>query len=198
MRLLKKITLVCLIAFIGLSVSTCKKGYMDRYGPFYVLNDTTVVMNGDMGSRVDQQFEKLLENYPNIRLIMMEECPGSRNDEEMFKAALMLKNNAINTHLLSHGIIESGAVDFFLAGTKRTMDEGGKFGVHAWSDGGSSATDYPEGHEEHQIYIDYYISVGYSQPDAEALYYFIINAASPDNIHYLTEQEIIDYNILTP
>ncbi len=185
-------------SLIYMGFGSCKKGYMDRFGPFYVLNDSTVVMNGDMGSRVDQQFEKLLENYPNIRLILMEECPGSRNDEEMFKAAMMVKERGINTHLLSHGVIESGAVDFFLAGTKRTMDDGGKIGVHAWSDGNSSATDYPEGHEEHQVYIDYYISVGYSQQDAEALYYFIINAASPDNIHYLTEQEIIDYNILSP
>lgn len=89
-----------------------------------MLNDTTVVMNGDMGSRVDQQFEKLFENYPNIRLIMMEERPGSRSDEALFKAALILKYRSINTHLPSDAIIESGAVDLFLAGTTRTLDEG--------------------------------------------------------------------------
>jgi hypothetical protein len=196
--MLKNIGFGCLIAFIGMSLCTCKKGYMDRFGPFYILNDTTVVINGDMGSRVDNQFEKFVNKYPNIKLLIMEECPGSRNDEELFKAAAMLKENSINTHLPPYAIIESGAVDLFLAGTIRTMEEGAKIGVHAWSNGSSSATDYPEGHEEHEIYIDYYISVGYSQQDAEALYYFIINAASPDNIHYLTEQEIIDYNILTP
>ena len=198
MRLLKKITLLCLIAFIGLSLSTCKKGYLDRFGPFYVLNDTTVVINGDMGSRVDNQFEKLINKYPNIKLLIMEECPGSRDDKELFKAAAMVKENSINTHLPPYAIIESGAVDLFLAGTTRTMEEGAEIGVHAWSDGSTSATEFPVGHEEHQIYIDYYISVGYSQQDAEALYYFIINAASPDDIHYLTNEEIIEYAILTP
>ena len=158
---------------------------MDRFGPFYVLNDTTVVVNGDMGSRVDNQFERLISKYPNIKLLIMEECPGSRNDEELFKAAAMVKENLINTHLPPHAVIESGAVDLFLAGTIRTMEEGAKIGVQV-------------GHEEHQIYIDYYVSVGYAQEDAEALYYFIINAASPDDIHYLTEEEILEYAILAP
>ena len=33
-----------------------------------------------------QQFQL---NYPNIKLIIMEGCPRSRNDEEMFKAAFL-------------------------------------------------------------------------------------------------------------
>ena len=94
--------------------------------------------------------------------------------------------------------IESGAVDFFLAGTTRTMDSGAKIGVHAWSDGSSSATEYAVGHQEHQIYIDYYASIGYSQEEAVNLYYFIINSAGPDDIHYLTEEEIESFNILNP
>lgn len=55
---------------------------------------------------------------------MMEERPGSRSDEALFKAALILKYRSINTHLPSDAIIESGAVDLFLAGTTRTLDEG--------------------------------------------------------------------------
>ena len=81
-------TLSCyLILFLSLFLLQCKKGYQDRFGPFYVSNDSTVVLNGDMGSRVDNQLDKLLDNYPNISLIIMEDCPGSRNDEELFKAA---------------------------------------------------------------------------------------------------------------
>ena len=196
--MIKKISLGLLMLCFAMQLNSCKKGYVDRFGPFYVLNDTTVVVNGDMGSSVDNQFERLIGKCPNIKLLIMEECPGSRNDEELFKTAAMVKENLINTHLPPHAVIESGAVDLFLAGTIRTMEEGAKIGVHAWSDGSASATGFPVGHEEHQIYIDYYISVGYSQEDAEALYYFIINAASPDDIHYLTEEEIFEHAILTP
>lgn len=140
-----------------------------------------------MGSRVDNQLERLLNKYPDISYAIMEKCPGSRDDEELFKAAKMLKSKSINTHLHPSAVIESGAVDFFLAGTKRTMEEGDKIGVHAWSDGSSSATEYLEGHEEHQISIDFYFSVGYTQKDAQDLYYFMINTAPPNDIHYLTE-----------
>ena len=186
-----------LLAVFCLGLSNCKKGYEDRFGPFYILNDTTIVVNGDMGSRVDNQLERLLDKYPNISYVIMEECPGSRDDEELFKAARMIHNRGFHIHLPSHAKIESGAVDFFLSGIKRTMDEGAKIGVHAWSDGNSSATEYPVGHEEHQIYIDYYMSIGYSEQDAESLYFFIINAASPDDIHYMSIQEVNDYQILS-
>ena len=185
-----------LLALFCLGLSNCKKGY-ERFGPFYILNDTTIVVNGDMGSRVDNQLERLLDKYPNIRYVVMEECPGSRDDEELFKAARMIHNRGFHIHLPSHAKIESGAVDFFLSGINRTMDEGAKIGVHAWSDGNSSATEYPVGHEEHQIYIDYYMSIGYSEQDAESLYFFIINAASPDDIHYMSIQEVNDYQILS-
>jgi hypothetical protein len=192
-------TLPCyLIVFLSLFFLQCNKGYQDRFGPFYVSNDSTVVLNGDMGSRVDNQLDKLLDNYPNISLIIMEDCPGSRNDEELFKAARNVRSNQINTHLPDYAKIQSGAVDFYLAGVTRTREQGSKIGVHAWSDGSNSATDYPEDHQEHQLYINFYKDIGFSQQEAEDLYFFIINAASPNNIHWMTEQEINDYNIVNP
>ena len=81
-----------------------------------------VIMNGDMGSRVDNQFDKL-------------------------------------------------AVDLFLSGKIRTMVQGAKIGVHAWSDGSSSANDYPNNHTEHEVYINFYKDIGYSQQEAENLYF---------------------------
>lgn len=187
----------CLLSFILtlFLFSNCKKGYMDRYGPFYVLNDTTVVMNGDMGSRIKVQFDKLIDKYPNIKLIKMEQCPGSRDDETMFEAAIKLKQLNINTHLSENAQIESGAVDFYLAGSKRTREPGSKIGVHAWSDGSSSATDFPIEHNEHQIYIDFYKNIGRTQQEAESLYFFIINAAAPEDIYWMSESDILNFNI---
>ena len=177
--------------------TNCKKGYMDKFGPFYVSNDTTVIMDGDMGTKIDDHFENLISSYPNIRLIIMEDCPGSRDDEEMFKAALSMRSYNINTHLPQSGRIQSGAVDFYLSGIKRTREQDSKIGVHAWSDGSSSATDYPNNHQEHQLYINFYKDIGYSQQDAEDLYFFIINAAAPEDIHWMSNQEIDQYNITT-
>lgn len=58
-------------------------------------------MNGDMGSRIDNQYDRLIAKYPIIKLIIMQDCPGSRNDEQMFKAALQLHGLSVNTHLAS-------------------------------------------------------------------------------------------------
>ncbi|MDG1841297.1 MAG: hypothetical protein P8I93_03005 [Crocinitomicaceae bacterium] len=188
-------TILLVLAGMLFFFSNCKRGFMDRYGPFYVLNDSTVVMNGDMGSRINIQFNKLLEKYPNIKLIIMEECPGSRDDEKMFEAALTLHERKINTHLNANSIIESGAVDFYLAGDKRSKDAGAKIGVHAWSDGNMAATYLPENDQEHQVYINFYKNIGLTQQEADSLYLFIINAASPENIHWMTETEINQFNI---
>ena len=187
-----------LILLFTCLIFNCKKGYQDKFGPFYVLNDSIVYMDGDMGIRVDNQFEKLIESYPNVKKIIMEDCPGSRNDEELFKAAILMRQNNINTHLPNYGKIQSGAVDFYLSGVVRTLDTGAKIGVHAWSAGSNSATDYPVGHYEHNMYLDFYESIGFSSQEAEDLYFFIINAASPSDIYWMTDQEILDYNFVTP
>ena len=174
-----------------------KHGYEDRYGPFYIQDSTTIFMDGDMGSRVDEKFENLIEDYPNIKLVTFGECPGSRDDEAMIRAATLLRNSGINTHLLSTSIIESGAVDFYLAGNTRTSEPGSLIGVHAWSDGNKSATDYPEEDLAHQLYIQYYIFCGFTVEDAKELYIYFIHAAPPDDIHYMTEEEIEDYHMTT-
>jgi len=187
--------LVTITIFLNLIIGCNKNGGTDSYGPFSVQNDTVVFMNGDMGNRIDIEFENLIEDYPDINLVIFGNCPGSRNDESMMDAAIMLRNNGIDTHLPTTSIIESGAVDFYLAGNTRTRESGSKIGVHAWSDGNNSATDYPVGHIEHQLYIDHYIFCGYTEEESEALYYFIINAAPPDGMYYMTEEEIEEYKI---
>jgi len=187
------IYLLCL----GIVFVSCKKGYQDKYGPFYVVNDTTVFMEGGTGGRIDRQFEKLIENYPNIRYMEMGNCPGSNDDDALVKAAKQLHDLEISIHLTSGSMIESGAVDLYLAGKNRTHEEGAKIGVHAWSTSTKSATEYPIDHSEHQFYIDYYKYVGWPDSLADSLYWFIITAAGPDEMHYLSESEIDFFQITT-
>jgi len=40
--------------------------------------------------------------------------------------------------------------------------------------------------------------MGFSQEDADAFYYFTINAAVAADIHWMTDEEIALYKILTP
>ena len=89
-------------------------------------------------------------------------------------------------------------MDFFVAGIKRTRGSNTKIGVHSWAGPDFTATDFPEGHEYHLPYINYYIAVDYTQQQqAEDFYYFTIYAADADDIHWMTDEQIALYNILT-
>jgi hypothetical protein len=59
-----------------------------------------------------------------------------------------------------------------------------------------SATDFPKGHKNHLPYIRYYTNVGFTQEQAETFYYFTINAASAESMHWMTKEEIKKYHIL--
>ncbi len=47
-------------------------------------------------------------------------------------------------------------------------------------------------------YIEFYTRIGFSRQEAEKFYYFTINAAPADDIHWLTPAEIREYTIATP
>lgn len=174
-----------------------KKAHKDRIGPFHVINDTTVFLDGNMGRKISKQFKKLIRNCPDINLIVMGECPGSDDDEKLFKAARKIRTLGIDTHLPSNAVIESGASDLFFAGVRRTMEAGAKIGVHSWNCGRKEATDFPPGHKEHDLYIQYYSDMFNDDTLGKELNSFIINAAASDSMHFMTADELKYFGILT-
>lgn len=168
------------------------------FGIFHLVNETTIEMDGVINSASLRDFNNLIALYPNISRIEIFEVDGSDDDETNLLLAKRVFDLGISTHLLDDGLIASGGVDFFLAGRNRTKGSNTLVGVHSWSDGTNEATDFEVGHEFHLPYIQYYVSVGFTQKAAEDFYYFTINAASADNIHWMTEAEIAQYGILKP
>lgn len=195
------------IFLIGASLilSSCNEdedGVMDfaaatSFDIFTVQADgTTVSMEGEIKSRTLQDFNNMLEGHPDIKLINMVDVPGSDDDEINFQVGVLLRQNGINTHALDNAEIASGGVDFFLAGATRTRGENIQLGVHAWSDGdGNQATDFPTFSEEHRPNISYYEDLGYSPQWSSDFYFFTINAAEAADIHYMTEDEIDQFDI---
>ena len=160
-------------------------------------NNTVVSMDGVINSKSLNNFNKLVAKYPNVATIQIVNCDGSSDDETNLKLSKLVHNRKIEIHLNDNGLIASGGVDFFLAGTKRTKGENTKVGVHSWGGDNVVATDFPKGHHYHLPYIEYYQSIGFTQKMAEDFYYFTIHAASADDIHWMTDQEIDQYQILT-
>lgn len=191
----------CLILFLGIAfITSCDNNSEPKlqFGVFKVIDDNTIEMDGEIFSRTLDDFNELIEAHPNINQINIVECPGSNDDEINLMVAKKIYDNDIATHLLDNGLIASGGVDFFLAGTTRTRGMNTMVGVHSWTDGTNEATDFPVGAEEHQLFIEYYKSIGFTQTEAEDFYFFTINAAPAADIYYMTEAEIEQYGIDKP
>jgi len=190
--------LLTLFVSSTLFLSCDKEGTDTKFGIFEVLPDEqTVEMDGTISSSTLEDFNELEAAFPDVKTINIVNCDGSSDDEINLQVSAKVHQKGMNTHILDNGDIASGGVDFFLAGIQRTKGENTRIGVHSWAGGGNEATDFPVGDSEHQPYIDYYISVGFTQQEAEDFYYFTINAAPAAEIHWMTEAEIMQYGMIT-
>lgn len=181
--------------FIGCSTEENNTDRTD-FGIFSVVNETTIEMDGVINSSSLRDFNDLIQAYPEINRINIFEVDGSDDDEINLLVSKRVYDLGISTHLVDEGLIASGGVDFFLSGRTRTKGINTFIGVHSWSDGVNEATDFAVGHPNHMPYIEYYVSVGFTQEAAEAFYYFTINAARAADIHWMTDAELAQYGVL--
>ena len=164
----------------------------------FVIENKNAKMYGVISSDIERKVQILLSQCTDVQNIQLIDVPGSVDDEANLNALLKVYQAGLSTELLANSSVESGGTDFFLAGNKRTVEEGARIGVHSWAEQDSSGntvegSSFPWGHEKHQPYINTYIKLGMSQQNAEDFYYFTINAASADSIHYMTSSEISQY-----
>lgn len=158
------------------------------------MSAATVYMNGVIGSDTLEVIQELLRDYPQVNTIVMQNVPGSMDDEINLLASMEIRKHGIATHIPADGMVASGGTDMFLAGINRTIETGARLGVHSWSDGsGKVALDYPRDHQEHVKYLDYYRVMGIPTD----FYWYTLEAASAESIHWMTAQEIAQYAILT-
>lgn len=158
---------------------------------------TYATMAGVINTSTPSLLEALLRDHPKVTLLLMYRVPGSDNDDANLVAARMVRKAQIATFVPADGLIASGGTDFFIAGTKRMVVEGGKVGVHSWKSGdGKAATDFPRDSNEHDKYLQYYEEMGFSRQEAEDFYFFTINAAGPDDMYNMTRDELIKYKVL--
>ena len=164
---------------------------------FKISNDKkSIVLEGVINSSAYDVFKDLTDENPQIKRLEIVNCEGSINDDVNLKLAKYVHEEGFNTHLNDNGLVASGGTDLFLAGKKRTKGVNTKIGVHSWAGRNVTATDFPVGHKNHLPYIEYYVSVGFTQQQAEDFYYFTINAAPAESVHWMTASEIEKYNVV--
>ena len=166
------------------------------YGPFRIVDATTVEMDGVVDSRTPIAFAAALKSHPGITTLRLLDCPGTEDDAANFKLAAMVRRAGISTHVPANGSIRSGGVELFLAGVTRRADPGAELGVHSWQDSdGLEARDVPADDPVHRRYIDYYISMGMT-PERAAAFYAFTNATPSDDVYYMTETDMLRFGLL--
>ena len=155
--------------------------------------DHKLYILGELNSQSYDQVTAEIEANPQITTIVLTANPGSLDDETTFELARYIRSKNLDTHLINQSVIASGAVDLFLSGVRRTMEEDAQLGVHSWSDGSTEAKDVPREHEDHRLNADYIADM----LGSEDFYWFTIYAAPADAISWMTHEDIEKYGLLT-
>lgn len=156
------------------------------YGPFRVLDETRATMTGVSDARTPAQFGAMLRDHPRIATLEMVDCPGTEDDHANLRLGRMIHAQGIATHVPERGWVASGAVELFLAGTRRSAERGARFAVHSWEDyDGHGPSDFAANAPQNRAYLDYYRAVGMSESKARA-FYAMTNATPFSRPQYLS------------
>lgn len=142
-----------------------------QYGPFLVTGPTVAKMVSSTDGRSPQDFDAMLRDFPAIATLEMVEAPGTSNDIANLAVGRKIREAGISTHVPHGGSVRSGAVELFLAGETRSIEDGATFAVHSWLDNhGREADDFAPDHPAHRLYLDYYVEMGMSESQARQFY----------------------------
>lgn len=148
---------------------------------------------GIINSKSYAQLKAVISNNPQVKTLVLTVMPGSIDDETNLQMCHYVRQQGLSTYLRSDSVIASGAVDLFMSGVEREMESGAKLGVHSWGDGFKEALDYPRSALEHKPYRDFYLAM----VGSEDFYWYTLEAAKADDIHWMSEEEIFTYPVLT-
>ncbi|MBB6521248.1 hypothetical protein [Pseudoteredinibacter isoporae] len=150
-------------------------------------------LKGIINGKSFEHVKQVLNDNPQLDTLVLTVMPGSIDDEVNLQMCHFVREKGLNTYLLHNSVIASGAVDLFMSGVERKMEEGAMLGVHSWSDGFKEALDYPQNAEEHAPYRVFYQSM----VGSDEFYWYTLRAARADDIHWMTDAEIQRYPVLT-
>jgi hypothetical protein len=161
-----------------------------NFGPFAVVDATTVRMAGDVTSATPRQFAAMLAAFPTLKRLEMVDCPGSLDEEANLILARAIRRAGMETVVPAGGSVRSGAVELWLAGVTRRAAPDAEFGVHSWADEyGREANDYPANDPVHAEYLGYYREMGMDDAKARA-FYAMTNSTPFDDVRYLSRNDM--------
>src|SRR3546814_17070375 len=131
----------------------------------------------------------MLAAFPGLTRIEMIDCPGSLDEEANLALARAIRRAGLETVVPSGGSVRSGAVELWLAGTRRSAAPDAEFGVHRWMDDyGRQAGDYPADDPDHADYLVLYREMGLDDAKTPTIC-ALTNHKTCDHVRYLTHRD---------
>lgn len=190
MLLKQSISLAILMLLLSLTLVACQ----NYEAASFKIEGSQAIMSGAIDGKTPKRVEALIREHPTVRTIVMQDVEGSVDDEANLVAARLIRENGFKTHVPADGVIASGGTDFFLAGQERSIETGAKLGVHSWAAGdGETGADIPRDDPQHQLYLRYYEEMGIPSE----FYWFTLEAAPADDMHWMTTDELEQYQMIT-
>jgi hypothetical protein len=161
-----------------------------QYGPFRVIDQDHAEMVGVTDRASPAQFAAMLRDFPALTTLKLVEAPGTDDDRANMKVGRMIRAAGIDTHVPNGGSVRSGAVELFLAGANRRIDDGAEFAVHSWIDAkGRQPQDFAMDATPNRMYLDYYREMGMTSDEAKA-FYAMTNSVAYTDAKWLTAQDM--------
>ena len=157
-----------------------------------------------------EETTRALDDHPTVDTVVLTSVPGSMDDEVNLATGRLVRARGLTTLLPARAMVASGGTDLFLSGERRILVTGAEtserpaIGVHSWAavSGGLlgslfgeevAGKDVPRDDEQHQLYLAYYRSLGIP----EDFYWFTLEAAPADGMHWMTDAEIERFGLAT-
>lgn len=149
---------------------------------------------GTLNRHAHREIAEQIEAHPEVRVLVLDNIDGTLNAVATLETASFVHARGLDTHLPAHGFIESGGVDLFCGGNKRTAVPGGHVGVHSWwsSDGTTGAT-LPKTDEAHAEQFAFFDKIGCPS----SFYNYTLNAAPGNGMYVMKRQELLKEGVVT-
>ncbi len=166
----------------------------EQYAPVsFTAVGNQIVASGTIDHTTLSAFEEVIDENPGIKTLVLQNIEGSVDDDANVVFSRVVREEGFDTVVPSNGLVASGGTDLFLAGNRRILEPGACVGVHSWGGGGYIAAELPEDHPEHDRYLDYFDDI---DVDPE-FYWFTLDAASEDEMHWMTSAEANRFDMTT-
>ena len=181
------------LMIICLAVTAACATELDYTPLQFSVDQDRFIATGEIDGNTLDAFEAALEKHPDIRTLVLQNIGGSVDDEANVIFSRAVRDLGFTTIVPADGMVASGGSDLFLAGKTRVLEPGACIGVHSWAAEDFTATDLARSDPEHDRYLDYYDDIGIDQ----AFYWFTIEAAPADGMHWMSAAEVTQFGVTT-